>query len=123
MKLRIRGNSVRIRVSQSEMIQITDLGFVEDSVEFAPGQRLDYAGKVITYGEVSASYKESKISVLLPKSSIETWNDPSEISVKGEQQLENGGVLTILIEKDFACLVPRKSEEEADLFPNPRKAK
>ena len=42
MKLRIRGNSVRLRLSQSDMTQIVDHGLVVDSVEFAPSEKLEY---------------------------------------------------------------------------------
>jgi hypothetical protein len=42
MKLRIRGNSIRFRLSQTEMVQLVETGDVRDSVEFGPDARLDY---------------------------------------------------------------------------------
>ncbi|GIT14245.1 MAG: hypothetical protein CM1200mP36_00010 [Gammaproteobacteria bacterium] len=42
--------------------------------------------------------------------------------IVGEQSLDDGGRLKILVEKDFVCLAPREGEEdEADMFPNPRR--
>ena len=38
---------------------------------------------------------------------------------EGEQQHDNGDVLSILVEKDFACLAPREGEDESDMFPHP----
>jgi hypothetical protein len=34
MKLRIHGNSLRLRLSQSEVAQFSKTGYVEDSVQF-----------------------------------------------------------------------------------------
>jgi hypothetical protein len=39
--------------------------------------------------------------------------------MSGEQVLDDGAKLTILVEKDFACLTPREGEDESDMFPNP----
>ncbi len=43
MKLRIHGNSLRLRLSQSEVAQFSKTGFVEDSIQFAPGASFAYA--------------------------------------------------------------------------------
>ena len=43
MKLRIQGNSLRLRLSQSEVAQFSKTGFVEDSIQFAPGAMFAYA--------------------------------------------------------------------------------
>lgn len=120
MKLRIRGNSVRIRVSQSEMTRIVSEGLAEDSVHFGPGGRLTYRVEVVPEGPIRAAYVGDRISVQLPKGAIDRWQRPEEVSIEAEQGLDAGRSLKILVEKDFACLAPREGEDdEADLFPNP----
>ena len=57
MKLRIRGNTVRIRISQSDMTQIVDHGVVVDSIDFALGERLEYRVEAVPSGAVRASYQ------------------------------------------------------------------
>lgn len=122
MKLRIRGNTVRIRVSQSEMAEISHAGFAEDSAEFGPGSRLSYRVEVAPDGPISASYAGDCVNVRLPQDAVDRWQRPEEVSIEGEQPLDDGGSLSILVEKDYACLAPRDGEEdEADLFPNPRR--
>jgi hypothetical protein len=121
MKLRIRGNSVRLRLSQSDMTQIVDHGLVVDSVEFAPSEKLEYRLETVPSGEVRAAYQGNSISVLLPKSTLEKWAHTSEVSIEGLTLLTNGSYLKILVEKDFTCLTSRDNEDEADLFPNPNK--
>ena len=122
MKLRIRGNTVRIRVSQNEMNEISSVGLTQDSAEFGPGSRLSYRVEVVSQGPISASYTEDCINVKLPRDAVDQWQSPDEVSIVGEQSLDEGGRLKILVEKDFVCLAPREGEEdEADMFPNPRR--
>ena len=48
------------------------------------------------------------------------WALTEQVSMEGEQFLDDGGKLTILVEKDFTCLAPREGEDESDMFPNPQ---
>ena len=123
MKLRIRGNTVRVRISQSDMTQIMDHGVVVDSIDFALGERLEYRVEVVPSGAVRASYQGNSISVVLPRESVENWSHSTEVSIESKQLLNNGVNLTILVEKDFTCLTSRDGEDDADLFPNPNKTK
>jgi len=121
MKLRIRGNSVRIRVSQPEFAEITSGVLVEDSTEFGPGSRLSYRVEVVADGAISASYEGDCVKVMLPRAAIDRWQRPEEVAIEAEKPVGDGRRLKILVEKDFACLAPRVGEEEddEDLFPNP----
>jgi hypothetical protein len=44
------------------------------------------------------------------------------VSITGAEALESGQ-LSILVEKDFACLSPREGEDEMELFPHPLKGR
>lgn len=128
MKLRILGNSVRFRVSQAELTQLTAEGHVEDSVEFGPGATLVYRLEVAepdtgsAADSVSAGYGGNGVRVVLPRERVDAWQQPDEVSIRAEQALPGGGSLSILIEKDFTCLIPREGEDQSDLFPNPASA-
>src|SRR5690606_37083677 len=119
MKLRIRGNSVRIRVSRSELERIAEEGLAEDAVRFAPDVGLVYRVRVVTDGRVSAELEDGVLTVTLPKATVERWTRPDEVSIRGEQPIGGGETLKILVEKDFECLTPREGEDQSDLFPNP----
>ena len=56
---------------------------------------------------------------LLPRECLQQGRSDQQVSISAEQNLDGGGHLTILIEKDFACLAPRDGEDESDMFPNP----
>lgn len=119
MKIRIRGNSVRIRVSQTELEHLAEHGVAEDRIRFGPGAELAYRVCVVPNGEVRAALADGAITVEVPRAAVESWLDPSEVSIRGEQPIGAGDALKILVEKDFACLAPREDEDQADLFPNP----
>jgi hypothetical protein len=42
MKLRIQGNSLRLRLTQKEVARVRNGGLVESVIEFAPGRSLAY---------------------------------------------------------------------------------
>ncbi|MYF69447.1 MAG: hypothetical protein F4181_05475 [Proteobacteria bacterium] len=120
MKLRILGNSVRLRVSQAEMAQIRSKGVVRQHVAFGPGRRLSYELCTVAGDRVGASFDEECIRITLPLAVVERWQAPDEVSIRGEQELPGGERLKILVEKDFQCLVPREDEDQSGLFPNPQ---
>jgi hypothetical protein len=121
MKLRIRGNSIRMRVSQGELREIAERGSVRETIEFGHGVGLTYAlesdGSV---REPIARYARNVIAVVLPAAAVQRWAASDEVAIEAEQALEGGESLRILVEKDFACLQPRPREDESDLFPNPQ---
>jgi hypothetical protein len=119
MKLRIRGNSIRFRVSQSELRQIAEQGFAEDTVTFGPGQILHYRVEVVPAGRLKAAFFGSQICLRVPSDRVQRWSGQDEVAIAGEQAIGNGQTLEILLEKDFHCLAPRTGEDESDLFPNP----
>jgi hypothetical protein len=121
MKLRIRGNSVRLRVSKTELSQLASAGVAEDAVQFGPGAVLRYGVQVRAGGAVTAELAGDMVRVFVPKASIEHWLKPDEVSIEGEQAIGNGEFLKILVEKDYTCLAPRSGEDDSDLFANPQK--
>jgi hypothetical protein len=42
MKLLLQGNSLRLRLSQSEVAQFSKTGFVEEGIQFEPGANFAY---------------------------------------------------------------------------------
>jgi hypothetical protein len=121
MKLRIRGNSVRLRVSKSELAQLAESGYTEDAVSFAPGSQLRYRLDVAPEGSVGAAFEPSLLRVVVPRRDVSAWLDPAAVSIRAEQAIGDGNVLKILVEKDFECLAPREDEDGTDLFDNPRR--
>ena len=90
---------------------------------FPGGRELAYAVESSPANVVpSAHLSETRITVRLPETGVLAWANSDQVGFKGEQLLDGGGVLTLLVEKDFRCLAPRPDEDESDLFPNPRES-
>ncbi len=126
MKLRIKGNSVRLRLTQSEVAEFAENGKFEDRTEFGvePAQSLSYA--VIAESgaeEISANFENGRISIIIPQTIAENWSQTEQTAVSAEQNLPSGKTLRILIEKDFACLTPRPEEDDSDNYPHPKSEK
>ncbi len=122
MKLRIRGNSIRFRLTQSEVEQLGKRGQIEEAIEFGSSinEKLTYAlvlsGKT---AEIITKYDSGKIAVIIPRLVADEWIGSDRIGIGGEQILDKDKFLSILIEKDFACLTERANEDESDNFPHP----
>jgi hypothetical protein len=122
MKLRIKGNSLRLRVSPTEMEQIAAQGWVEDTVRFAADAALRYRLEVAPADRLAATFEGGGICVTVPVGAAERWRRAGEVTISGEQALPGDETLNILIEKDFECLNPRLGDDDVDTFPNPAKA-
>jgi hypothetical protein len=117
MKLRLRGDSIRLRLTQSEVRSIGDGTPVEETTSFAAGQAFTYA---LTHGhKVGATFTGGRLEVSVPAEIARRWATSDEIGIEGEQDAGDGRVLRIMVEKDFACLKPREGEDQGDAFPHP----
>jgi hypothetical protein len=121
MKLRIRGNSLRLRLTRTEVAAIGRGETVRESISFSPTSRLDYVLESASGPDLRATFESASIRVAVPLTIAREWASSKTISVKAQQDIGTGGRLQLLIEKDFTCLKPREHqhEDESDLFPNP----
>jgi hypothetical protein len=122
MKLRIRGNSLRLRLTQGEVAELAERGRVDDAIAFGgePSARLGYG--IVCSDEVKALAAQlgpTAIVVTLPTSVARAWAASDEVSLAAQQPIGGGEMLRLLVEKDFACPKPRASEDDGDAFPNP----
>jgi hypothetical protein len=119
VKLRIKGDSLRLRLAQGEMRTLAERGEVEDRVSFAGGAPLRYKVRVDNNNQyMSASYKDNLIEILVPKVLAERWC-VTELVTLSATETTASGELRIVLEKDWACLAPREGEDESDNFPHP----
>jgi len=118
MKLRIRGDSIRLRLTQSEVKKLAEEGRVEELTRFGPDERFTYA---ISFGGtvLSAKLVSRGLEITVPDEVARTWASSDAVSIEGARDLGDGSTLRILVEKDFACLTERPHEDDADAFPNP----
>ena len=124
MKLRVRDNSIRLRLTQTEVEQVRQDRFVRGRVPLAGNSHFDYVLESSPGGAApEVTLSGSELTVSIPESRVMDWSNSAEVSISAEQLLDGGRHLSILVEKDFACLAPREDEDEADMYPHPMAGK
>jgi hypothetical protein len=121
MKLRIKGNSLRLRISRSEVTRLLEGDCLEETIQFAPEAcaRFTYAlQQDRLVGRPTVQYTGNRVAVLIPADQANAWGITDQVGIAEDIGLGNLGSLALLIEKDFACL-DRSDEDNLDTFPNP----
>jgi len=121
MKLRIRGDTLRLRLKRGEVDQLAAGTSVVEETHF-PDALLTYRLDMSETNDFSATFDDGSLVVTLPKSKVLDWAGTDEVSMYAEQKLSGSGALSLLIEKDFSCLEPghhRDCEDDEDTFQHP----
>jgi hypothetical protein len=121
MKLRLKGNSLRLRVSPSELARLLEKGRIEETIRFAsePNAKLTYALEhTATEEAISVRYRAQEVTIVLSTRWARSWAEGSDVGVSGTVRLDSE-VLDLLVEKDFACL-EGTDQDNKDTFSNPR---
>jgi hypothetical protein len=121
MKLRIKGNSMRLRVARSEVARLLSGDCIEETIHFAPDAAATFTYALRQEPSVNTTtvqYTQNRVSILIPADQANQWALTNQVGIAGNVNLGNLGSLGLLIEKDFACL-DRSDEDNEDTFPNP----
>ncbi len=105
---------------RGEVDTLRDVGLVTAVTGF-PGNRTFRYSVESSPASVNpaAFFSDNQIIVRLPETVVLAWANSDQISMTGEQVLDDGEKLNILVEKDFECLTGRDDEDESDMFPHP----
>ena len=121
MKIRIKENSVRIRLSKSETEKILAHGYLEERTEFT-NNTFFYAVRSTPHQTMSADFINGNITMCLPEHLIEQWVNSNLVSLDYSMPLSNDKFLHLLLEKDFKCIDAVTTEDQSDYFENPAKS-
>ncbi|QDW25634.1 hypothetical protein FFJ24_012730 [Pedobacter sp. KBS0701] len=112
MKIRIKGNSIRYRLSKSDVTTLGMLGFLSEFTHFA-SHTLEYAVRRTSEEKLTADFANNKIVLNIPLEMITELVNTEKVGFS-----DSSGTVSLLIEKDFACL-DNVTEDQSDNFPNP----
>ena len=118
MKLRIKGNIIRLRLTQSEVATVGAGGRVQELTLFGPQAQFCYALEAVDGTEVEADYTNNTLTIRVPRTMANDWATTDLVGLSAEQKIAENVSLHLIIEKDFACLNPR-GEEDSDTFEHP----
>lgn len=118
MKIRIKGNTVRYRLSKTEVATLAEEGRLEEKTEFISGS-LSYAIRQTESDFLSADFTDQTITLYVPKGALQTWASTDKVGIDSRTSLPNGNTLYLLLEKDFKCIDAPITEDQSDYFENP----
>ncbi len=117
MKLRIRDNSLLLRLGRSEVDTLHRDGVVAAEIAFPGGRRLRYAIESSPAVVNPAAFlSEGQITVRVPENQVLAWATSEQVSMRGDQRLDDGETLEILVEKDVACPARADDVDAADRY-------
>jgi hypothetical protein len=118
MKIRIKGNSIRFRLSKSEVEEFKHEKYVEEFTDFG-NSIFCYVLKVVqNQPNLCAFFKDDTMTFGVPAHIAKEWTDTDIVGFQYEFPLQNGSKLFLLLEKDFVCL-DNSFEDQSDNYPNP----
>ncbi len=119
MKLRIKNNSIRIRLTRPEVEIFGKEKYLEEHTEFG--------NAIFTYAirsdsnstEITADLSNNKITMHIPAAIMEEFVSADTVGFQHDMPLENGKKLFLLLEKDFKCIDQEVEEDQSDNYENP----
>lgn len=118
MKIRIKGNSIRLRLTQTEVANFANNGYLEEHTEFGNATFTYALANDAEVLNLSAKMEGAKITMQVPPALAKNWTSTNEVGFQHKLTLSNGKELFLLVEKDFVCL-DNTFEDQSDNYPNP----
>jgi hypothetical protein len=120
MKIRINGNSIRYRLSKTDIANFGKQGSVEEKTEFLNNQPFYYClQKKEGINNIEASFSGNRICIFVPENIATEWTTTDVVGFDSTMSIGEGKELLLLIEKDFVCL-DQTLENQRDNYPNPK---
>jgi len=118
MKIRIKGNSVRLRLSKPDVETLTVQGNVEEQTQFLNGT-FRYRLESREQEKMTAGFVNDCITVYIPQDFVKDWANNNTVGLRETMPLNEMTFLVLLVEKDFKCL-DDTHEDQADKYDNPK---
>jgi hypothetical protein len=118
MKLRVRFNSVRFRLTKTEVSTLQGFGECSELIKFPGGACLAYSLKVSEDSDVHAAFEQGTVKISVPQKDIHAWSTTDAVGIYATVDAA-GEKLGISVEKDFQCLDLSTLEDQSDMFSNP----
>ena len=118
MKIRIKGNSLRLRLTKTEVANFKELGNIAEKTHVLGGVFEYHLKRNPAVSSLEASWIGNGFEISVPIEQANQWTDSDEVGFQHIQVLPDGTELFLLVEKDFVCL-DNTFEDQSDNYPNP----
>lgn len=123
MKLRLKDNTIRIRLSMPEVVTLVKDHKISSMTLFPGQSSLKTILHLDNEDHVAVSFDQGNLKIILPSKQLDQWDLNDQVGHRWEIDLDqNQQKLLLVIEKDFQCLTERPGEDESSLFPNPNES-
>ncbi|MFK8054327.1 MAG: hypothetical protein AB8F65_15265 [Woeseiaceae bacterium] len=123
MKVRLRGHTIRCRLTQSEVQQLAAAQIVTQRCQLSASMALSF-----TLVSVADSIRNAvvvndlTVTLSVREADVLQWASTDQTGLSFVQENGSEPSLTVNIEKDFACLKPRTGGDDDDCFVHPESA-
>jgi hypothetical protein len=114
MKLRLHGNSLRLRLTRPEVERLRDSGSVSEVVDFGAAALSYQLKSRPDEGPLQAGLHDGVMTVSVSAHATRDWAGSNDVGIYGQS-----GALAVSIEKDFRCLTRPLDRDERDAYPHP----
>jgi len=121
MKIRIKENSVRFRLTPTEVKRFCEEGSIEKTTQFST-TTFTYGVKQKQIETLQVDFNDNTITLNVPVDFAKDWNGNDVVGLEHSEDLSDGSKFFLLLEKDFACL-DNTHEDQSDKYPNPNAGK
>lgn len=118
MKLRIKGNSIRLRLSKSEVETLATTGTIKEQTDIGNISFI-YQLKKEDTNILKADLQNNTLTVYIPHDFTNEWVHNNIVGIDNKSVDGNIPRLYILVEKDFKC-IDNTEEDQSDNFDNPK---
>lgn len=118
MKLRIKGNSIRLRLAKSEVETLAATGIIQEQTNLGSSFFI-YQLKKEHISELKADLQNNTLTVYIPYQFVNEWTNNNTVGIDNKSPDNRMPALYILVEKDFKC-IDNTEEDQSDNFDNPK---
>jgi hypothetical protein len=118
MKIRIKGNTIRFRLTKTEVDTLCKEGYIEEITDFGD-RTFSYAVQRSAIPSMEATFSENKLTLAISEDKVTNWETNQQVGFEHAMPVGDNKTLELLLEKDFACLDERL-EDQSDNYPNPK---
>ncbi len=121
MKIRIQRNSIRFRLSKTEVEKLANEGLVTEKTPFGKSTFFYQVLQNPDLDALWASFEDGKITLEVPSAYLQDWAINEIVGFDSKMKTGENESLTLLIEKDFKC-IDNTTEDQSDHYENPKKS-
>ncbi len=119
MKIRIKGNSIRYRLTKSEVETFCDKGHYKEATDFGTKKFTYSISAKKDIHLLEAEFKDDTVTMYLNLDESKSWANNDKVGFQHKYKTASGTELSLLLEKDFVCM-DETVEDQSDNYPNPK---